>query len=115
MPRVTYSQQDQLPPLPVPTLEHTCALYLRSLQALGLDTPETRKAIADFAKPGGDGEKLQVRTRRISHSDSEYDLLCCFGADYHLRRICYWIEHGIRRTGWRSGGSIGLISNGGTP
>jgi carnitine O-acetyltransferase len=59
----TYRYQDSLPHLPVPTLEETAARYLRSVKAVA--SPEqyatTEKAVKEFIRPGGDGERLQKR------------------------------------------------------
>ena len=55
--------EDSLPHLPVPTLEETAKRYLKSVHPL-LNKAEfeaTTKAVENFIKPGGVGEKLQKR------------------------------------------------------
>lgn len=55
--------QESLPKLPVPTLEETAKRYLKSVHPL-VTVPEfksTTKAVEEFIKPGGTGEKLQKR------------------------------------------------------
>ncbi|KAG0242970.1 Carnitine O-acetyltransferase mitochondrial [Actinomortierella wolfii] len=58
-----YRWDSALPKLPVPTLEETCARYLRSVRPLLNDQEfaETAKAVEEFKKPGGVGEELQKR------------------------------------------------------
>lgn len=55
--------QDSLPRLPVPTLEETAKRYLKSLHPLLSDAEfeHSKKAVADFIKPGGVGSKLQEK------------------------------------------------------
>jgi len=55
--------EDSLPRLPVPTLEETSKRYLKSVHPL-LNKDEyenTKKAVAEFVKPGSIGEQLQQR------------------------------------------------------
>ncbi|WEW57187.1 Carnitine O-acetyltransferase mitochondrial [Emydomyces testavorans] len=55
--------EDSLPKLPVPTLDETGKRYLKTLHPL-LSPEEfkrSQKAVADFVKPGGEGETLQKR------------------------------------------------------
>ena len=55
--------EDSLPRLPVPTLEETAARYIKSVHPL-LSPPEfesTKRAVAEFIKPGGAGSKLQEK------------------------------------------------------
>ncbi|KAI9865792.1 MAG: Carnitine O-acetyltransferase mitochondrial [Vezdaea acicularis] len=55
--------EDSLPRLPVPTLQETADRYIKSVHPL-LSNPEfenTQRAVAEFIKPGGAGEKLQER------------------------------------------------------
>lgn len=55
--------QDSLPRLPVPTLEETAKRYLKSLHPLLSESEfeHSKKAVADFVKPGGVGTKLQEK------------------------------------------------------
>ncbi|KAF8985880.1 Carnitine O-acetyltransferase mitochondrial [Entomortierella lignicola] len=58
-----YRYDTALPKLPVPTLEETCARYLKSVRPLLNDKEfeETSAAVAEFKKAGGVGEELQKR------------------------------------------------------
>jgi carnitine O-acetyltransferase len=67
----TLAFQGTLPKLPVPPLEKTFALYLRSLEPIitAEQLATTKANIADFLKPNGLGEKLQRRL--IDHASHE--------------------------------------------
>ena len=55
--------EESLPKLPVPTLQETAKRYLKSIHPL-LSKDEyaaTQRAVEEFIKPGGQGEKLQKR------------------------------------------------------
>ncbi|KAF9582836.1 Carnitine O-acetyltransferase mitochondrial [Lunasporangiospora selenospora] len=58
-----YRYDTALPKLPVPTLEETCARYLKSVRPLLNDQEfeATSAAVAEFQMPGGMGEELQRR------------------------------------------------------
>ena len=65
--------EDSLPRLPVPTLEETCKRYLKSVHPL-LNSQEyetTKEAVAEFSKPGGQGEELQKRLV-ARHNDPQH-------------------------------------------
>ncbi|KAH8163572.1 hypothetical protein CIB48_g4669 [Xylaria polymorpha] len=53
--------QESLPRLPVPTLEETAARYVKSIHPLlsPVEFAASKKAVDEFIKPGGAGEKLQ--------------------------------------------------------
>ncbi|KAI2469874.1 acyltransferase ChoActase/COT/CPT [Annulohypoxylon bovei var. microspora] len=55
--------QESLPRLPVPTLEETTSRYLKSLHPLlsPAELAASKKAVDDFIKPGGVGQKLQEK------------------------------------------------------
>jgi carnitine O-acetyltransferase len=55
--------EENLPQLPVPTLEETSKRYLKSVRALLSDTEyqRTKKAVEDFISPNGLGPELQKR------------------------------------------------------
>ena len=55
--------EDSLPQLPIPTLQETAKRYLKSVHPLLSDQEfeNTKKAVAEFIKAGGQGEKLQGR------------------------------------------------------
>lgn len=55
--------QDSLPRLPVPTLQETAHRYLKSVHPLlsQSEYESTEKAVAEFVKPGSQGEVLQNR------------------------------------------------------
>lgn len=55
--------EDSLPRLPVPTLQETADRYIKTVHPLVNKTEfeNTKKAVADFIKPGGQGETLQKR------------------------------------------------------
>ncbi|KAI3331337.1 acyltransferase ChoActase/COT/CPT [Ustulina deusta] len=55
--------QESLPRLPVPTLEETAARYVKSIHALlsPVEFAASKKAVDEFIRPGGVGEKLQKK------------------------------------------------------
>ncbi len=55
--------QESLPKLPVPTLEETASRYIKSLHPLLSESEfeTSKKAVSDFIKPGGVGQKLQEK------------------------------------------------------
>ncbi|KAI9824400.1 MAG: Carnitine O-acetyltransferase mitochondrial [Thelocarpon impressellum] len=55
--------ENSLPRLPVPTLQETAARYVKSVHPLVSpgEFEATKKAVADFIRPGGQGETLQKR------------------------------------------------------
>lgn len=55
--------EDSLPRLPVPSLEETGRRYLKSVHPLLSESEfeHTKKAVAEFVRPGGPGELLQQR------------------------------------------------------
>ena len=59
----TFARQDELPKLPIPPLEDTCARYLRALEGLQdpRDHEETKRAVEEFLR--GDGPRIQERLR----------------------------------------------------
>ncbi|ESL08999.1 carnitine O-acetyltransferase [Trypanosoma rangeli SC58] len=52
--------QSSLPRLPIPSLQHTCSLYLKSIQAIATSEEyvHASKLTEEFLKPGGTGELL---------------------------------------------------------
>ncbi|KAJ9084414.1 hypothetical protein DSO57_1024729 [Entomophthora muscae] len=64
-PATTFQHQDELPCLPIPSLNETFATYCRSLQPLikGDELVATEDIVIDFLKPGGLGEVLQERLK----------------------------------------------------
>ncbi len=61
-----YKYQQQLPLLPVPTLEETCALYLKTVEPLAGSSAskqfyQTKRNVMEFLQPNGMGQKLQDR------------------------------------------------------
>ena len=57
-----FPHQASLPPLPVPTLEDTCARYLDTVKPLltAAELQHTENVITDFCREGGVGPKLQA-------------------------------------------------------
>ncbi|KAL4803563.1 acyltransferase ChoActase/COT/CPT [Aspergillus unguis] len=55
--------EDSLPRLPVPSLEETSQRYLKSVHAVVSEAEyeNTKKAVAEFVRPGGPGQALQER------------------------------------------------------
>ncbi|KAI1426838.1 acyltransferase ChoActase/COT/CPT [Xylaria sp. FL1777] len=55
--------QESLPRLPVPTLEETAARYVKSIHPLlsPVEFAASKKAVDEFIRPGGAGEKLQKK------------------------------------------------------
>ena len=59
-----YEFQGKIPTLPVPDLNETCQIYLKSVKPLCKDEDEFKrieKQVADFLHPEGMGPKLQKR------------------------------------------------------
>ena len=67
----TFDHQKSLPKLPVPRLDETCDRFLEWVQPLLTDAEfdSTRKIVANFRKPEGDGEKLQAELLRWSRQN----------------------------------------------
>lgn len=65
-----YAHQATLPPLPVPDLGDTCALYLESVRPLCSDEDfrRTKAAVERFCEPGGLGRELQRRLMERARS-----------------------------------------------
>ena len=70
-----FKHQANLPKLPVPTLEETCAKYLQTVRPLVSDAEyqTTVRAVQDFQKPGGFGHVLQKRLEsRAAKTDKSW-------------------------------------------
>lgn len=67
----TFSLDDTLPRLPIPTLEETAALYLKSLKPLLNPTEfeRSQKAVEEFIKPNGLGQTLQNRLKNVDQEE----------------------------------------------
>jgi len=79
--------QAELERLPVPTLEDTCALYLRLVQPLLKDDAElaaTRRAVVEFLRPEGEGRILQQRLLHWSETVAPDNWLEPFWDDWYL-------------------------------
>lgn len=76
--------QAELKRLPVPTLDETCALYLRLVAPLlaGAAFAETERAVGEFLEPGGWGEVLQRRLLRFRETQDNW--LEPFWDDWYL-------------------------------
>ncbi|KAJ9104530.1 hypothetical protein QFC21_002026 [Naganishia friedmannii] len=70
----TFAQQHKLPKLPVPPLKDTCDRYLTALQGLQDEEEHerTQKIVAEFCKPGGEGEKWQSKLEEYNKSADSY-------------------------------------------
>ena len=64
----TFARQGELPKLPIPSLEETCARYLRALE--GLQDPrehaETKRAVEEFLHH--DGPRIQEKLKGTSRN-----------------------------------------------
>lgn len=51
----------KMPRLPVPPLQSTCALYLKTIKPFvsSEELAENEALVADFTRPGGEGERLR--------------------------------------------------------
>jgi carnitine O-acetyltransferase len=78
--------QSVLEQLPVPDLAGTCALYLRFVRPLLTkeELDATERAVADFLRPGGEGELLQERLLRWSRTPGVDNWLDGFWDDWYL-------------------------------
>ena len=63
MQKRTFIHQSKLPRLPVPALQDTLAVYLKSVKPLlsPENIKQTEKVVNEFQKPAGFGNKLQQR------------------------------------------------------
>ncbi|KAJ9111371.1 hypothetical protein QFC19_001139 [Naganishia cerealis] len=70
----TFAQQTKLPKLPVPPLKDTCERYLTALKGLQDEEEheKTKKIVAEFCKPGGEGEKWQTKLEEYNKSAKSY-------------------------------------------
>ncbi|EJT98335.1 carnitine acetyl transferase [Dacryopinax primogenitus] len=70
----TFAGQPKLPKLPIPPLADTCKRYLRALE--GLQDPSehgvTRKAVEEFLRPGGEGERMQKELEEYARDKASY-------------------------------------------
>jgi hypothetical protein len=59
-----WREQPGVPKLPIPSLRETAERYIEFVTPLvsSEQLEQTKKYVADFIKPGGEGEKLQVST-----------------------------------------------------
>ena len=57
--------EDSLPKLPIPSLENTGKMYLKTLHPLLNDQEyqRSKKAVEEFVKPGSIGENVGLRRR----------------------------------------------------
>ncbi len=64
-----------MPRLPIPPLAQTCELYLKTLRPLvtPAELEENKQLVADFSKPGGQGEVL--RNLLVQHAAKEHNWL----------------------------------------
>lgn len=104
----TFALQHKLPRLPVPPLKDTCERYLRALQGLQVtfgDTlrlrkrlitftsfvqdeeehAQTQQVVAEFCKPGGEGEKWQKKLEDYSEGVDSY--VEEFWCTYHCQPV----------------------------
>jgi carnitine O-acetyltransferase len=78
--------QGALERLPVPTLEDTCALYLRFVRPLLTEAEfeATKRAVAEFLRAGGEGELLQRRLLGRRETPGVDNWLDPFWDDWYL-------------------------------
>jgi carnitine O-acetyltransferase len=78
--------QRDLPRLPVPGLDEMCALHLELTRPLlgRREYAETRRAVAEFAEPGGAGHRLQGRLLEWSQTSARDNWLEPFWDDWYL-------------------------------
>ncbi|KAI9831085.1 MAG: hypothetical protein M1826_003983 [Phylliscum demangeonii] len=71
-PPSTFAYQDQLPTLPIPSLESTAKRYLEALEALQTEEEhdETTAAVEEFLRT--DGPKLQAKLERYASDKTSY-------------------------------------------
>jgi carnitine O-acetyltransferase len=62
----TFGRRNELPTLPIPSLQETCEKYLKWLRPIRSEgeLERSKKAVADFLRPGGSGERLQTRLQQ---------------------------------------------------
>ncbi|GEQ71190.1 hypothetical protein JCM33374_g4871 [Metschnikowia sp. JCM 33374] len=69
-----FKYQAQLPHLPVPPLAETCAKYITSVEPYLSDKQllSTKAIVAEFSRPGGQGEVLQKRLQAFAHGKDNW-------------------------------------------
>ncbi|ODV97482.1 hypothetical protein PACTADRAFT_47393 [Pachysolen tannophilus NRRL Y-2460] len=81
-----FQYQDELPALPVPELEESTSLYLKSLKPLYgknlQDFNKTASIVSDFIKPGGQGELLQQRLLEVAAEKGQRNWLAKWWDNY---------------------------------
>ncbi len=96
----TFGNQSRLPKLPVPDLHDTCAKLLEWVAPL-LDHNQlarTRELVAEFTRPGGDGEKLQQALQEWAGQEGMGNWLEPFWTDKYLRYrgpVCFHSNVGL--------------------
>jgi hypothetical protein len=80
----TFANDSKLPPLPVPPLRETINKYLQTVipHATAEELNRTKSFAEEFLKPGGDGERLQLKLQKRSTSLFTFILVCT--PIYHL-------------------------------
>ncbi|KZT56722.1 acyltransferase ChoActase/COT/CPT [Calocera cornea HHB12733] len=70
----TFAGQSKLPKLPIPPLADTCRRYLHALEGLQDEHEHeaTQKAVDEFLKPGGEGERLQKVLEEYAKDKASY-------------------------------------------
>lgn len=69
-----FKYQSQLPKLPVPTLQETCKKYLRTVEPFLSEAQlkSTTAIVEEFARPGGQGEALQLRLEEFAQGKDNW-------------------------------------------
>lgn len=68
----TFARQNELPKLPIPTLEESCDRYLLALKALQSESDhlQTQKVVSDFLQ--NEGPKLQIELKKYAEDKASY-------------------------------------------
>jgi len=84
----TFSNEDRLPRVPLPTLAESCALFLEWCAPLltPAELAETEAAVAAFARPDGPGPRLHAALEEYDASEGVYSWLDTFWPSRYLGR-----------------------------
>jgi carnitine O-acetyltransferase len=84
----TFAHDDDLPRLPLPTLDESCTRFIEWCAPLltAEELISTRTAVGDFSRPGGPGERLHAALEEFDASHGVHSWLDEYWPDQYLSR-----------------------------